>query len=206
MTSMGREMPRRRITARMRELRFDAGALSLNLVATVGRRPDTPIERLGDVERLHAWCRGVGTVLDESEDPAEVLALLHELRDAAYEIAAAAVCGRRPQLEAVELLNRAALVEPPAPQLRLTATGVEATEAGRQLSGPGLRSLIARDLITIMSDEELREHLRACDSDNCRMIYLDSAHGKPRKWCSMQRCGNSAKAAQHRLRLANSGR
>jgi predicted RNA-binding Zn ribbon-like protein len=190
----------------MRELRFDAGALSLNLVATVGRRPDTPIERLGNVEQLQAWCRGVGTALDDGEDPAEVLASMHELRDAAYEIAAAAVYARRPSAEAVELLNRVALVEPPVTQLRLTPTGVEAAEAGRQLSGAGLRSLVARDLIAIMSDEGLRGCLRACGSESCRMIYLDSAHGKPRKWCSMQRCGNSAKAAQHRLRAADPGR
>ncbi|WP_411093653.1 CGNR zinc finger domain-containing protein [Streptomyces sp. 049-1] len=32
------------------------------------------------------------------------------------------------------------------------------------------------------------------------MIYLDTTRGRPRKWCSMQRCGNTAKAARHRRR------
>ncbi|WP_252126560.1 hypothetical protein [Streptomyces sp. MBT84] len=53
---------RTRITARQRELRFDAGSLSLNLIATVGRRPTTPIERMGDIERLTAWFAGWGSL------------------------------------------------------------------------------------------------------------------------------------------------
>lgn len=52
--------PRTRVTARARDLRFDAGTLSLNLVATVGRRPAGPVERMGDAERLAAWCAAWG--------------------------------------------------------------------------------------------------------------------------------------------------
>ncbi|MGI5518604.1 CGNR zinc finger domain-containing protein [Streptomyces sp. CA-106131] len=58
--------------------------------------------------------------------------------------------------------------------------------------------LDARDLITLLSDPARRQKLRECDSEICRMIYLDAVQGRPRKWCSMQRCGNSAKAARHR--------
>jgi predicted RNA-binding Zn ribbon-like protein len=41
-------------------LRFDAGSLSLNLVATVGRRFGEPVERLGSVDRLREWLARVG--------------------------------------------------------------------------------------------------------------------------------------------------
>ncbi|MEU1949881.1 hypothetical protein ABZ554_47365, partial [Streptomyces sp. NPDC020125] len=40
-------VPRPRVTARLRALRFDTGSLALNLVATLGRRDSAPIERLG---------------------------------------------------------------------------------------------------------------------------------------------------------------
>jgi predicted RNA-binding Zn ribbon-like protein len=42
------------------DLRFDAGSLALNLVATLGGRHATPVERLDGPGRLRAWCEGVG--------------------------------------------------------------------------------------------------------------------------------------------------
>ncbi|CAM5430611.1 hypothetical protein SVIOM342S_04936 [Streptomyces violaceorubidus] len=97
--------PRSRVTARQRELRFDAGTLCLNLVATVGRRPEAPVERMGDTERLEAWCRGVGVTLEEGYDPEDVLRSLHALRAAAHDIASGAVDGHRPRQESVDLVN-----------------------------------------------------------------------------------------------------
>jgi predicted RNA-binding Zn ribbon-like protein len=190
-----------RVTARLRELRFDAGSLSLNLVATVGRRPSMPVERMGDVERLLTWCDGVGLSIHPDEDPAQLLDSLHELRACAYEVTMGYLHRLAPPERSVRLLNRLARVEPPVPQLDMGADGLPVTAA----DGPGLRapvvlSLVSRDLITLLSDPARREKLRACESEICGMIYLDTAQGRPRKWCSMQRCGNSAKAARHRRR------
>jgi hypothetical protein len=42
------------------QLRFDAGNLTLDLIATVGRRFGAPVERLTGPDRLEAWVRGAG--------------------------------------------------------------------------------------------------------------------------------------------------
>ena len=97
------------------------------------------------------------------------------------------------------MINNAATVGVPAP--RLTGTGAIVRPV---LTGPQLRSLIARDLLDVLSAEPAR--LRECDSDVCRMIYRDTPGGRARKWCSMRLCGNQAKAAQHRHKVGSWGR
>ncbi|MFB7653256.1 MULTISPECIES: CGNR zinc finger domain-containing protein [unclassified Streptomyces] len=195
-----RDTPRRRVTARLRELRFDAGALSLNLVATVGRRPGVPVERMGDAAHLDAWCRGVGVVPADGQDPEEMLRSLHALRAAAYDIASSALDGHRPRPGSVDLVNRLARTEPPVPRLEPAADGGWAPKGGRALTREALLSLVARDLIDLVTDEARSSRLTACASEACRMLFLDSGGGRPRKWCSMRRCGNQAKAAGHRSR------
>ncbi|MEU4096670.1 CGNR zinc finger domain-containing protein [Streptomyces sp. NPDC026673] len=193
--------PRTRTTARVRELRFDAGSLALDLVATVGRRPSTPVERLGDADRLRAWCRGVGVTLRDGEDPTALLAALRGLRTAAHDVATAAIDGRAPRPDSVDLLNDLARVDPPAPRLLVDAQGRPAAGTA-PLSAAQLLSSAARDLIALVTEPRLRERLRTCDAEVCGMVYLDPGHGRPRKWCSMERCGNNAKAARHRRRAS----
>ncbi|MFD3453287.1 CGNR zinc finger domain-containing protein [Streptomyces sp. NPDC058691] len=194
--------PRTRISAKARSLRFDAGSLSLDLVATVGRRPSTPIERLDGPERLSEWCAGVGLVPRAEEDPAALLAALRELRDAAYDVVAAHLSGHAPRPGSVDLLNTLARVAPPAPRLRTDAQGRLKHGPVPHLTSAELLSAVARDLIAVMTDPRTRALLRTCDAEICRMVYLDTGPGtgRPRKWCSMERCGNSAKAARHRRR------
>ncbi|MFF7190422.1 CGNR zinc finger domain-containing protein [Streptomyces sp. NPDC008222] len=194
--------PGTRVTARLRELRFDAGSLSLNLIATVGRRPASPVERLDGVERLRSWCAGVGLLLRGEDATPQTVESLHALRAAAHDITTAVLHGRPAQPGAVELVNRRAQTEPPAPRLSLTASGVHVDGRCAHLSADALQSLIARDLIALLGDPDRCSRLRECDSEICRMIYLDIGRGWPRRWCSMQRCGNSAKAARHRRRKA----
>ncbi|POX52798.1 ABATE domain-containing protein [Streptomyces sp. Ru72] len=196
---------RTRVTAQLRELRFDAGSLSLNLIATVGRRPITPIERMGDIDRLRAWCEGVRLAVHPDEDLPGLLEALHELRACAYDVTVGHLHRHAPREESLRLLNQLARVHPPAPRLEADADGLPAAASSPGLSAPELLSLIARDLITLLSDPVLRQRLRECDSQICRMIYLDSAQGRPRKWCSMQRCGNSTKAARHRHHREKAG-
>lgn len=198
------DQPRRRVTEQQRDLRFDAGALCLNLVATVGRRPHIPVERMGDAARLEAWCRGVGVSLAQGYDAAGLLASLHELRTAAFDIASSAVDGHAPAPQAIALVNRLARIHPPAPQMELTAGGPRSSPDSELLTAQELLSVIARDLIDLMSDDARRSRMRACAGETCQMIYVDTPGGRPRKWCSMRRCGNQAKAASHRRRSSPS--
>ncbi|MFG2679669.1 CGNR zinc finger domain-containing protein [Streptomyces sp. NPDC048392] len=202
MDAVKRDAPRRRVTAQLRALRFDAGSLSLNLVATVGRRPEVPIERMGDAERLEAWCRGVGMTLEEGYDPQDVLRSLHELRAAAHDIASSAVDAHRPRQQSVDLVNLLARAEPPVPLLELPSDGEWAPKGNRALTKEELLSLVARDLIDLMTDDRRRSRLTACAFEVCRMLCLGSDGGRPRKWCSMRRCGNQAKAAGHRQKAS----
>lgn len=191
-----------RVTARIRELRFDAGSLALNLIATLGRRPVVPVERLDGVDRLRSWCAGVGFELRKADATLETVESLHALREAAYDVTVAVLHDRRPRRPSVDLVNQRAQAPTPAHRLRLSASGVVLDERSAELSADVLLSLVARDLIALVGDPVRRSRLRECDSETCRMIYLSSGNGRPRRWCSMQRCGNTAKAARHRHRKA----
>ncbi|WP_431968071.1 CGNR zinc finger domain-containing protein [Actinacidiphila sp. bgisy160] len=193
--------PRTRITAKVRELRFDAGSPALDLVATVGRRPSTPVERLGDRDRLRAWCRGVGLTPRDGEDETALLGALHQLRSAATDVVTAVVDGRTPRTESVRLVNELARVQPPAPRLRIGTDG-RPSSGTEPLSAAQLLSTVARDLIALVTEPRLRDRLRTCAAEICGMVYLDPGNAKPRKWCSMERCGNNAKAARHRERAS----
>lgn len=191
-------LPRTRVTAQLRSLRFDAGGLALNLVATLGRRGGSPVERMGSTGLLREWCAGVGVrAVDEAVGEA-LLAELRALREAAYDVATAYLRGTVPALGSVALVNECAHAPLPAPRLEVDKHGVS---AGRQaLSGRQVLSLVARDLIAVMGSPERRAALRECASEACGMVYLDTTPGRRRRWCSMRRCGNTAKAARHRDR------
>ncbi|MEU0287562.1 CGNR zinc finger domain-containing protein [Streptomyces sp. NPDC006147] len=197
------QAPRTRVTARVRDLRFDAGSLSLNLVATVGRRPVGPVERMGDVERLGAWCRGVGLTTAPGCAGEALLRSLHALRDAAFDIASSVLDGHRPSPASIALVNELAAFEAPVARLEWTPEGVRPAPGSLPLTEDALLSVVARDLAGLVSDASRRERLGMCASESCRMLYLNPAAGRSRQWCSMRRCGNNAKAAAHRRRRAD---
>jgi predicted RNA-binding Zn ribbon-like protein len=174
-------------------LRFDAGSLSLNLVATVGRRFAEPVERLTSVGRLRDWLAGVG--LDAAAAPTdEDLARIRRLREHLDDLFRSALAGRRPPAAALEEVN--AVVASGTPRL-------VATRAGLALSSGAIEpvlALTAADAIRIVAGGA-RADLRECEADDCRMLYV--AHGRrARRWCSSQRCGNRARVAAHRARAA----
>lgn len=57
---------------------------------------------------------------------------------------------------------------------------------------------IAHDAVEVFT--ELGERVRQCQADNCALVYFDSSRGRTRRWCSMKRCGNRAKARTHYAR------
>ena len=43
-------------------------------------------------------------------------------------------------------------------------------------------------------------HLRTCDMDTCRWLFLDTSKNHSRRWCNMKVCGNRVKARRFQAR------
>jgi predicted RNA-binding Zn ribbon-like protein len=182
-------------------LRFDAGSLSLNLVATVGRRFGELVERLASVESLRDWLSGVGVNVSPALTE-EDLARVRRLREHLDELFRSTLEGRRPAAAVLQQVNVA--VASCVPRLSTTRAGLALARPTSAGTLDPVIALIAADAIRIVVGSD-RLNLRVCEADDCRMLYL--AHGRrARRWCSSERCGNRSRVAAHRARAAGNDR
>ncbi|WP_116212055.1 CGNR zinc finger domain-containing protein [Streptomyces olivoreticuli] len=186
------------------DLRFDAGRLCLDLVATVGGRySEEPVERLDTPERLRDWLLAAGVVPPGTPLGAVDtgwLGCFHAARDLLHRVVHAEVDGRAadPDLERV---NALAATAPPAPRAVRAADGtLIRTVAGAPDCG-ALVGQICRDAVELLTDPATRGQLRQCEGETCSLVYLDTSRGRRRRWCSSEVCGNRVRVARHRRRL-----
>jgi predicted RNA-binding Zn ribbon-like protein len=184
------------------ELRFDAGRISLDLLATTH-----PEERLDSTEVLCAWIVGSGLVPDGTDlthaDPSWLVGF-RELRGRIGQLVRGAP-GQAPGHGydlALAHVNDVARAAPPAPR----AVRDEGGSLVRELDGPpgcaALLGAIARDAVGLLTDPVARAAIRECEGDNCPIVYLDTSRGRRRRWCSSEVCGNRERVARHRRRAA----
>jgi len=180
--------------------------LALDLVNTIRVEDGRPADGLagpGDLRgwlREHGWPSGVTDRLAAS--PAEAALLLQEagrLREAvgrALEAFATAAPVPEDALFAIDRVLASSRVVRrldgggPAPRLR-----EEETES-QVLAVLAPLALGAAELLTGADAERVRR----CASERCLEWFVDTSKGGRRRWCSMERCGNRAKAARHRRR------
>ncbi|MFC5909708.1 CGNR zinc finger domain-containing protein [Streptacidiphilus monticola] len=48
-----------------------------------------------------------------------------------------------------------------------------------------------------------RDRIRVCAHESCILHFYDTSQNGRRRWCSMERCGNRAKASRHYSKVAN---
>jgi predicted RNA-binding Zn ribbon-like protein len=183
------------------ELRFDAGRICLDLLATTH-----PEERLDALEPLRAWIIRsalvpAGTPLAHADS--SWLVGFRELRGQVGQLVRSGLGpDARPYGIALARVNELARAAPPAPR---AVPGEDGTLV-RRLDGPpecaGLLAVIARDAVELLTDPVARASLRECEGDNCPIVYLDTSRGRRRRWCSSEVCGNRERVARHRRRAA----
>ncbi|KOV82641.1 hypothetical protein ADL01_10320 [Streptomyces sp. NRRL WC-3618] len=187
------------------ELRFDAGRICLDLLATA--HPD---ERLGAARQLRAWIAAsglvpVGTPLRHADGSwvtrfGELRSLIGRLTGQL--VHNPPVADPRSLEQALARLNDLARPAPPATRAVRAPDGTLV----RELHGPpdcaALLGAVARDAVELLTDPEARACLRQCEGDNCPIVYLDTSRGRRRRWCSSEICGNRERVARHRRRAA----
>lgn len=186
------------------------GRLALDFTNTVDEHQgDRPVERLNAYSDLVIWCRHVGT-LDEAQaerllaaaasrpdDARDVLAQAIALREAVFGVFAASARGESAPASDLALLNAA--VAAMLARSRIGPTG-DGRFAWQWRGDDSALDLVlwapARDAADLLIGPDLAR-IRECSGDACDWLFLDTSRNGLRRWCSMEDCGNRAKARRH---------
>ncbi len=185
--------------------------LCLDYANTLFWRGSTPEETLHAFPDLLEWCVKAGE-LPKAEasgyralaknDPvlaAKIFGDSIAIREAIYRVVLAAATRRISSDADLRLLNDSLKSAPTRTRIEKTrehfAWRVEQPKPdAATMLAPILWS--AADLL--VGPGLLR--VRHCANDRCLWIFLDESKNRSRRWCSMQSCGNRAKAHRHYLR------
>jgi predicted RNA-binding Zn ribbon-like protein len=189
---------------------FEAGTLPLDFANTAEFHASAqPQETLKSYSHLVAWSRAADLLtereaqhlLAEAEDhPDEASAALAkalELRETLYRIFSAVANDKGAERADLANLN-AALTE------ALTRTQIAPTPSGFKWKWvAGKASLdrmlwpITRAGASLLTSEDLERLGECADDRGCGWLFLDTSRNRSRRWCSMESCGNRAKARRH---------
>ena len=80
---------------------------------------------------------------------------------------------------------------------------VALTADGRvELSAPTAAGFLAAAAAKVAIEQRI-DRVKICPADDCRWAFYDTSRNRSRQWCSMEVCGNRAKARAHRARAAS---
>lgn len=187
---------------------LSGGALCLDFANTWGDRARPESDRLRSHADLLAFAAQAGLATPrelaaqrrlgarDAGAAASALARARGLREALYALFSARAAGRgasRADLARLNAALGAALgelkVEPREGGFGWTweRPGDPLTAALRPIARSAAELLVSPDL----------ERVRECDGATCSWLFLDSSRNRSRRWCSMESCGNRAKARRH---------
>jgi predicted RNA-binding Zn ribbon-like protein len=169
--------------------RFRGGHLALDLAATLaGRLKDQPEELLANPKDLDRWLVSSGIATTPPHASARDLELARNLREAIFRVA----CDGNARA-ARDQLNSIATMPSAAPQLTSSGT------LKHKGSASELIATIARQAVELFGGSDAHR-IRNCEGDRCALLFVDLSRSGRRRWCSMDGCGNRAKAEAFRRR------
>jgi predicted RNA-binding Zn ribbon-like protein len=192
---------------RLQPPKFLGGALCLDFINTVSWRGDRddPGERLTSYAELLHWALRA-RILDASASkrlmrsaerrPAEALAIVERAIEFREALVRLLLAGKRAAAADVATVNSMLAAAPARSAILVGSRGYTWTDGSSDdaLDSP-LRSVVwsAADLLT----SENLSRVRHCADARCHWFFLDASPSGKRRWCSMQECGNRAKARRH---------
>lgn len=193
---------------------FDSGDLSLDFANTKDMHAsERPVEKLNRYEDIVAWGESARLVTPHQARGLRNLAVEHpevaadsydfsiQVREAVYRIFSRRYAGK-PILESdLAVLN--AVTREAMAHLQLTPVEGEIRwEWAPDMDGIN-RILwpVARAAAELLTSEK-GSRVRECEDDRgCGFLFIDQSKNHSRRWCSMDSCGNRAKARRHYARI-----
>ena len=179
-----------------------AGRPALDFVNTRRERWWRNVETLVTGEDLAGWLVQAGLLAGSPPVEAELLSSARALREA-VSLAVDAVLDRASPSRGALSTIEGWLPEAVVPDRLVVPQGWWPVLTPGAPSHPARYALglLARDAAEMLGTDQ-RERIRVCASGTCSARFYDGSRGGQRRWCSMQACGNVAKARRHRARHA----
>jgi predicted RNA-binding Zn ribbon-like protein len=152
---------------------------------------DARFETLRTPADLSHWA---GSILGAQHVAASAADLAHakRVRSAIWAGTDAAIDGLPLGEAERRALNGAAKAAPMRPLLELDGRSTWA----RPVKADAVLSTVAGDAIDLLGGPRATR-LKRCQGVNCAIPFVDTSRPGTRRWCSMDRCGNRAKARIH---------
>lgn len=182
--------------------------LCLDFVNSTGQHDDPAADHLRSYADLLAWSLDVSLLTPAGADglyaqaqasPAEAAAVFAhavKLRDALFAVLSNAAIQQPPPPAALATFNES--LGEAMRHMRLNAGETDAHWAWvyrpndlAQMLGP-----VVWSAVEVLQSAD-RADLRVCEGHDCDWMFLDTSRNHSRRWCSMQSCGNRAKAKRH---------
>jgi predicted RNA-binding Zn ribbon-like protein len=195
---------------------LSGGVLCLDFANTWGDRGRPETDRLRDYSDLLAFAQQAemltagdeagltGQAERDAQAATAALALARSLRETLYRTFSTVAAARAPEAADLERLN--AVLPEALSHLRLERRGTDFIWAWAAQENPLEAPLwpILRSAAELLTSEE-RQRVRECDGSACTWLFLDHSRNRSRRWCSMETCGNRAKAHRHYRRGSEPG-
>ena len=193
-----------------RDWDFDAGRLPLDFANTAyWHASNQPLETLEDYDDLVAWSEAA-QLLDKSEaasllvsagDAPKEAAKAHQkvvsIRDVIYRIMAAVAEGEEPNESDLGIFNLALAVGMEKTKIITTTDGFEWTWGKSDRAFDQMLWPILRTTAELLTSRDIKRVGQCADDRGCGYLFYDTSRNHSRRWCSMESCGNRAKARRH---------
>ena len=181
------------------------GRPAIDLVNTLRERWRRQVETLVTPADLGEWLVAAELLPASMRPRRSVLDDAHALREAIDACVLAAVGDGPADPTAVKLIDDWLVHAGGRPELRLTNGDIELGERPPADSPRRALGMVALDAATMLGTPDQRARIRICAAETCSARFYDRSPAGRRRWCSMQSCGNVAKARRHRERARAGG-
>ena len=188
---------------------FDAGNVALDLLNTRATRDGEVTDDLSSPAALRAWIDDLGLSSAWMPDPLSslttartLLGEARQLRDDVERLVLACQEGEPVPRIVLFALDRILATSRVSLSLRSDSADPRLVEVEKSREPLARLAPVAKAAVALLLTHDAAR-IRRCASPTCTRWFLDTSKGGRRKWCSMATCGNRAKAAKHRRRLAS---
>lgn len=189
------------------EFDFESGNLALDFANTVEwHASDHPIESLHQYQDLLEWGRQARLLstperdalrsLDDSEATG-ALVRAYQLREVIYRVFRDHAHGDPPAAEDLDSLSeryQAAIAEG---RMTRHPGGYHWTWDRADLAADRVLWPVALAAVDLVFSEQLDRVGQCADDRGCGWLFIDTSRNQSRRWCSMESCGNRAKARRY---------